>query len=179
MKKLATLALIAMTSTSMAQVTFDASGNILNGSTVIGEYTLVLPTGVELFIGNVTDSFILQGRGDDFLDPTTISLTVNSLDSDFAITNFSVASTVAVDGDETRAVGEGFNIGNGNDNNAADISLSFNVDGQFTLGSTSSQIAIFGAGNQVTSTGALAADDAAILATTGSDNHGSLRLIAA
>ena len=181
MKLITPLILAATSLSSFASVSFDfPNGLILDEDTgaQVGTFTLVSSgvvltntTDIQAFQLDGTTNIAIQGQGSDFNADPTISLTVNLTDAAFSIESFSVASTSAVNG-VTPANGLGFNIGNGVGANAADLGLSFNVDGFFTTGNTAGGEFIFDTVNSdIQADGLLAAGQIAAADVTQSGDH--------
>ena len=132
------------------------------------ETTLNGTTAIQAFQIAGSTNIAIQGNGTDFDDDPTISLTINLTDSRFSIQSFNVASTETVNGARPVPPNEGFNIGNTLNGNAADLGLSFNVDGTFTADSSF----VFDPTNsQISGNGFLAAGQIAAADTTFSGNH--------
>ena len=99
---------------------------------------------------------------------------VNLTDPAFSIQSFNVASTETVDGlpPEDQGFAAGFNIGNGTVNNAADLGLSFNVDGVFTTPNAGLGEFVFDTDNSaIDEDGSLDAFDIAVADASASGNH--------
>ena len=168
-----------------ADVTFDFPNGLLfsqsNPTQQVGTFTLTSGgtpltgiTDIQAFQIAGTTNIAIEGRGGDFNSDPTISLQVNLTDPAFSIQSFNVASTETVDGlpPEDQGFAAGFNIGNGLGNNAADLGLSFNVDGIFTTPNTGSGEFVFDSVNSdIQADGALAAGQIAAADTLTSGNH--------
>ena len=172
---------VSFTGFANADVTFDFSNGFLfsqnNPTQQVGTFTLTSggtpltgTTPIQAFQIAGTTNIAIEGRGGDFNSDPTISLQVNLTDPAFSIQSFNVASTETVAG--LPPANLGFNIGNGAGNNAADLGLSFNVDGIFTTPNAGVGEFVFDSVNSdILADGALAAGQIAAADALTSGNH--------
>lgn len=172
---------VSFTGFANADVTFDFPTGVLfsesNPTQQVGTFTLTSGgtslTGtspIQAFQIAGTTNIAIQGNGGDFNSDPTISLQVNLTDPAFSIQSFNIASTETVNGQPPAALG--FNIGNGGGANAADLGLSFNVDGIFTTPNAGLGEFVFDSVNSdILADGALVAGQIAAADTLTSGNH--------
>ena len=174
---------VSFTGFANADVTFDFSNGLLfsqnNPTQQVGTFTLTSDgttlTGdimdpIQVFQIAGTTNIAIEGRGSDFDSDPTISLQVDLTDPAFSIQSFNIASTETTGGQPPADLG--FNIGNGGVNNAADLGLSFNVDGIFTTPNAGLGEFVFDSVNSdIQADGALAAGQIAAADVLTSGNH--------
>lgn len=173
--------MLASSIAAFGQVAYDfENNNIVDTSgNVIGEFTLTGTDGLNLAQLEGSTDIVIFGNG--FSDPRrgqevsdTFTLNITSLDAGFTIASpVTVASTSSINGSINPNPTGGFNIGNGLGNNAGDVGLSFNVNGQFTTGNVAGTIFVFDEANSdIDTDGALSAGQVAAADTITSGNHG-------
>ena len=135
---------ITVSNAATSSIIFNNNGTITDNGAVVGSFTL---EGLESFYApslfDTSSGLMVQGIGNDFGSAgQTISLTIDSLDAGYSITNpITVSSTALVSGefnpDSNLPSGDGgFKIGN---RHSSPI-FSFGVDGQFTTGASNTFI---------------------------------------
>ena len=144
-KTLCILAAAAMSitvSNAATSIVFNNNGTITDNGAVVGSFTLEGLDSPSLLF-DTSSGLMVQGIGNDFGSAgQTISLTIDSLDAGYSITNpITVSSTALVSGefnpDSNLPSGDGgFKIGN---RHSSPI-FSFGVDGQFTTGASNTFI---------------------------------------